>query len=273
MRTLLLFSVLAGCGADAVRGPEPVSSDPVPAATTDAGASAPDDALPRPDATRPQDARAAADTSSRDATPAPSDGPPPAFKPMLSVVGKLLLQDDFASRSAGAFTPIPNVSWSGNGTWVWEAGALKGSNDDGGHCAGITRVYRYIRNAVVQVSFKYQGGAMAVGFQKGNPIEHVFKATISPSVMRLYKSGGFGPTSTEELLREVPVKLAQGVWYTLLLEVVGNRVMAQLNTGAVAAGEAAGIDVDKYEVNLQVCGMTVWFDDFRLWEALPRAGA
>jgi hypothetical protein len=156
--------------------------------------------------------------------------------------------------------------WTGNkGKWVLEDGRLKAAEiaADMHHPArGRKAAYH---DAVFQFSFRLQGAKwLGVGFDDK---EHVCRAIVTPTSFRVQKTTGIGPTTKTVKLDERKKDFDPERWYTMVVEISGNEILARIDGDAVALGEAEGIDVDKLRIALISGGEWAWFDDVKLWKA------
>jgi hypothetical protein len=167
---------------------------------------------------------------------------------------------------ADAFDAPVLKDWTGNkGKWLLEDGRLKAAElaADMHHPARGRKVGYH--DAVLQFSFRLQGAKwLGIGFDDK---EHVCRAIVTPGSFRVQKTTGIGPTTKTVKLDERKKDFDPERWYTMVVEISGNEILARIDGDAVALGEAEGLDVDKLRIALISGGEWAWFDDVKLWKA------
>jgi hypothetical protein len=69
-----------------------------------------------------------------------------------------------------------------------------------------------------------------------------------------------------------PCKLEQGVWYTLVVETVGDEMRVTIDGKPAGYLKSSGIaHATKSKIELGVAGKDGWFDDIKVWNAAPAA--
>ncbi len=257
MRSAVVCLLAAGCGGDVTtKGGMPDAGE------SDAAQLTADARDPSPDRSVPW----AVDTGvRRDGPPASMDSGPITLMTMISTPGAVLFQDDFAAAT------LPRAWRDGKGTWTVESGAIRGSEVPAEmHPAGIAHDMA-VHNFIIELKFKLDtSSGISVMINEAGPV-HNCRIGIRPSMLAVYRTTGYGPTTSNTVLGTKRVTLDPQRWYTLLVEVVGNQMVAQLDTGDVARGTApSGIDVDHTSVTLQVDNGSALFDDVRVWTAVSR---
>lgn len=122
-------------------------------------------------------------------------------------------------------------------------------------------------NVIVQCRFKYDGCKwMGFGFSDK---EHVARIMLNNDGFELVKMSGIGPTTKGVRLDRQSVKWDPAKWYTMTIEVLGNEMIANVDNQYVLYGQADGIDIDKGRVTMIVGGQYGWYDEMKIWEALP----
>ncbi len=69
-----------------------------------------------------------------------------------------------------------------------------------------------------------------------------------------------------------PAKLEQGRWYTLVVETVGDEMRVTLDGQPAGYLKSSGIaHATKSKIELGVAGKDGFFDDIKVWNAVPKA--
>lgn len=185
---------------------------------------------------------------------------------LMSERGKLLMSDDFSG-------PAIDSKWKvAKGKWEIAGDALKGVElKADNHAASVRRQVDY-HNAVIQLSFKFDGGKQfSVSLNDKNG--HVCRAVVSPTRFTVQKDKS-NKKSTDKPARlgEHQMTFQPGHWYELVMEVQGKEILTSIGEGHVAYGEHAGMDIDKSDIGLPVSGDHVSFGYIRVWEGTPKKG-
>ncbi len=212
------------------------------------------------------------DLASREVVPPDrtgGDSPPSTLAPLLGRTGALLMREPFdvAASYARNFN-------EGKGMWTLADGRLTGASIPADqHDAGVSHLGRH-HDAAIQVVFRFDGAKqIKVNFIKRNAVnerEHVSQVRVSSTTLAIYAQTGIGPTTVNRLMADTRVSLQNGLWYTLLVEVSGKQMAAQLDTGASVRGMDDVVDVDKESFTLDVGGSTASFDEVVMWTLVPR---
>lgn len=182
----------------------------------------------------------------------------------MSERGKLLFSDDFAGDA-------PKAEWGQlKGKWAVVNGALRGSEVETDNHAAVTRNRFDYRNAVFQFSFKLEGcktASLSLNNQEG----HVGRVILTAKDFTVQRDKPNKKTDAKAAkLDTKEAMLGDGQWHTLVVEVVGDRMLAKLDNKTVAFGEHAGLDVDKKDFGFTVSGTSLLVKNVRVWEAAPK---
>lgn len=183
-------------------------------------------------------------------------------EPIMVKKGKLLFEEPFSEESF-------KKNWQGNkGRWTVEDGRVKAAEipaDKHHQARGHKLVHR---DVVLQVAFRLEGAKwLGIGFDHA---EHVCRAIVTSTSFRVQKTTGIGPTTKSVKLDEAKLQIDPARWYTLLIELRGNEMLASIDGKEIVYGEAdGGLDVEKTRFALIGGGETTWFGPLKVWEALP----
>lgn len=179
----------------------------------------------------------------------------------LCIRGGQIFADDFSG------TDLP-AGWKvSKGKWTVADGVLKGAElaaDD--HSAVLKRAFPF-RNLVLQVSFKFDGAKKTAVSMDGK--SHVCRVHLNAKGFSLQRDVAKDSGEKATVLGKGAIELKPGEWHTLLIEVQGKEMLAQIDDKVFAFGEHEGIDVEKASIGLPTGGESMIFDDIRAWEAQP----
>lgn len=185
------------------------------------------------------------------------------LKPALVTPGEVVLEDSFSGTSLGK-------RWGVNkGEWKVADGVVKGREKaDDKHAAVLTCKVPN-RNSAIRLSFKLgQAKQFHLSFNKTRG--HLFRVIVTPErlLLRTDKPGKKSKVRPV-VLAKAGVKFAADQWYTLLVEVSGDRVSVQTDNGARINGTHSSLDVDKPNYRFILRGDGLQLDDVTIWKAKP----
>jgi hypothetical protein len=185
---------------------------------------------------------------------------PKELRANLCVRGKLLFSDDFAGELS--------KEWKvAKGKWEVVEGALRGSELAADQHAAVIKHALPSKNFVLQFSFKFDGAKGAACSFDGKG--HVCRVRLAPQGFTLVrdvpKDGGEKPS----VLGKGAIDFKPGEWHTMLVEVQGKEMLAQVDDKVFAFGEHAGVDQEKATFGFPVTGESLAVKGVRIWEAQP----
>ena len=227
--------------------------------------------------------------------------PPVIPSEPIAKKGELLFADDFEGSVAPVWHKVVP-------TFVVENGALKGTQTrdtdvpaaDGKPAikahAAVHGLEIPTKDSVVEVKIRFEGATMLdVEFDDrkytGAHYGHICRAQVRPNGVQIIdeRDGGMRndiremrmdparKAEADKLLvgrsASFPVSLEKGRWYTLQVETVGDEMRMSIDGKAVGYLKSSGIaHATKSKIELGCAGKDGFFDDIKVWNALP-AGA
>jgi hypothetical protein len=156
----------------------------------------------------------------------------------------------------------------GKGAWEPVADGLRGhALPEEHHHATIGHKMAY-HDATIELSFRYEGASLVgvwMNTTKNGQGEHVCRVAVQPDRLQLYTQTGMGPTTTNKVIGERPIRLEAGRTYTLRVSAKGQDLVAQLDGGEEVRGSAALTDVEKTTLTLGINGDGATFRSIRVW--------
>jgi hypothetical protein len=213
--------------------------------------------------------------------------------------GELIFSDDFEG-------PKPAAAWHKVvPTFVVENGALKGTqtrdkdvvsanglSTNKAHAA-VHGLQIPTKDSVVEARIRFEGATMIdVEFDDrsytNSHYGHLCRAQVRLNGVTLIdeRDGGMkneiralrnDPTRKAEVARLLagrsatfPAKLETGVWYALVVETAGDQMRVTIDGKPAAWLRSSGIShPTKSKIELGVAGKDGWFDDLKVWTAVP----
>lgn len=174
-------------------------------------------------------------------------------------VGAVVVEDAFDRAELGQRYAAPK------GDWRIAEGALVGKELAADKHAAVLSYQHPNRDSVIQVSFRLDGTDgfnLSLNHAKG----HLFRIIIAGDSMSLRTDQDKkDPKSKSLLLAKAEGKIAQGEWHTLLVEIHGENVAAQLDNGMHVSGSHASLNVDKPNYRFVMKGASLNLDDLKIW--------
>ncbi len=187
--------------------------------------------------------------------------PTPDGTTLLATRGKLVLSDDLNQ-------PLGKEWRVAKGKWEVVDGVLHGSELKADMHAAVARHALPLQNAIIQYSFQLDGTKMTT-LSINDDKEHVCRVVITPNGFRVQKDDHdhAGPDKAV-VLEDHKMTIAPSQWHTLVVEILGPEMLAQLDD-QVAFGSHPAIDVQKANFGFTVSGESNSLRNVRVWEALP----
>jgi hypothetical protein len=189
-------------------------------------------------------------------------------EPALGRKGKLLLEETFEEGA------LPK-GWNRNtGVLSVGGGVLHARQLAGDNHIGAFRKTLPLQDCAIQLDFKFSGAtAFQVGFDPA-PGElkkkgHLFSLAITPAGWTITEHvDKSDPKSKNVVHGKAATKFAQGQWFTLLLEVKGNDVVARVDGREALRASAKDFHVKKPGLVFRVGGkdgQEVLVDNVKVW--------
>ena len=189
---------------------------------------------------------------------------------LLAQRGKLLVSEDFSSPVEAAKT-TPGKPWTAGwrlrpGQWEFVDGAMKGTELAADKHGAVARYPLKFQNVVIQYDVRLDGcrhTTLSINDQK----EHVCRVLISPTGFTAQKDDHDheGPDKAQ-VFGKVPLPIKAGEWKTVVLEIVGDEMVAHID-GKAIAGSHELVGTAKANFGFTVAGDGASFRNLRVWEA------
>jgi hypothetical protein len=183
-------------------------------------------------------------------------------KTLLAERGSLLFSDDLNAA--------PAKEWRvAKGKWEAVDGALQGQEVPEDKHPAVIRHELKFQNAIFQFSFKLDGAKQAA-LSINDAKEHVCRVMIRPDGFIVQKdSHDHGASDKAVVFKNVSTPIKAGEWHTLVVEILGQEMLASIDGDKVGFGENELIGTQKANFGLVISGQTASIKNLRVWEALP----
>jgi hypothetical protein len=189
------------------------------------------------------------------------DEPMPAPKTLMTVPGKLLYSEDFTR-------PISKDWRLGKGKWEIVYGVLRGSELASDMHGAVIRYPLAFDSIVIQYSFRLDGAkqtTLSINAEKG----HISRVLVQPTGLSVKKDADKKKKDKGIVLGKVDTPISPGAWHTLVVELQGKEILANLDDKHIAYGSHEGIDRKKANFGFTVAGASASFKNLRVWEGRP----
>ena len=180
------------------------------------------------------------------------------LKPVLVSAAKVSLEDDFDRAELGKKWLV------GKGEWKIVDGCLVGKELKADKHAAVVSLQQKNRDSVVRLSFRLngpQGFHFSLNYAKG----HLFRVIVTPKEISLRTDKDKkDPASKSELLAKAEKTFKPNEWYTMLVEMQGDKVVVQTDNGVKLTGQHPSLDTDKPNYRLVTRGDSLQIDDIKV---------
>lgn len=182
------------------------------------------------------------------------------LKPVLGKTGEPTNADHFDK-------PKLSKQWAAaKGEWTVTDGVLTGKELKADKHAAVLTWKLPHRNSIIRCSFQLKD-ADFFHLSLNHPKGHLFRVILDESGMTLRTDKNKkDPKSKPITLAQAKGTLEPGKWYTLQLEMQGDRVIAQLDNGLNVEGRHPSLDVNKTGYRFIMKGNTLLLDDMTAWK-------
>ncbi len=125
------------------------------------------------------------------------------------------------------------------------------------------------RDSVLKFSFKLDG-TKTFNLSFNHARGHLFRVVVRDDALVIVKDKDKrDPKSKVEQLSKARVDFLPDRWYTMLVEIQGDKVSVQTDNGADATASDARLDVDKTGYRFVTRGSSLVLDDVKIWRLAP----
>jgi hypothetical protein len=180
------------------------------------------------------------------------------LKPASVKAGKVTAEDTFSSAELAK-------AWSVNkGDWQVKGGSLAGAIKASDHHPAVLMLGVSNHDSIIKFSFKVDGDkGFNLSYNSGRG--HLFRVIVTGDGLSVVRDKDKKDKSSKPTtLATASGKITSGEWHTMLVEVKGNKVHVQTDTGLKAEGTHLDLDVDKSGYRF-VTGASLEIDDVKVW--------
>jgi len=185
------------------------------------------------------------------------------LKPILAKPGKATAEDAFAGTALAK-------TWSAaKGDWQVHDGTLVGKEKKEDNHAAVCALAVPNHDSIIRFSFKLDGvKTLAVSYNSAKG--HLFRVSITPAGVAVATDKDKNDANSKaEPIGKAEAKFEAGQWYTMQIEVKGQKVAVQTDNGVKIEGGNPALDVDKTGYRFVTTGESLVIADVKAWEAAP----
>ncbi|MGV3483487.1 MAG: family 16 glycoside hydrolase [Planctomycetaceae bacterium] len=177
--------------------------------------------------------------------------------------GSPLSSSRYGFRHALPDHPLAGVK----GDWKVQDGALVGRELPADKHAAVLNYQKKNRNSVVRFSFKFDGSTKGFNLSLNHDKGHLFRVVVAPMALSIQLDKDKKDAASKPLvLATAKSKFEAGQWYTIQVEMLGDRVVAQTDNGALVEASHPKLDVDKPNYRFVMKGDSLAIDDLQIAE-------
>ncbi len=189
---------------------------------------------------------------------------------LIAERGELLLSEDFSKPVETAKAQKGKPATAGwrlrPGKWEFADGAMTGTEQKEDHHGAVARFPVAFKDVVIQYDVRLDGCRVTT-LSLNDAKEHVCRVLINKAGFTAQKDDHDhdGPDKAE-VFGKAALPIQEGVWKTVVLEVVGNEMCAHID-GMTVKGSHELIGTDKANFGFTVAGEGASFRNLKVWEA------
>lgn len=186
----------------------------------------------------------------------------------------LLAQPDKEVVSDALTKDAPATDWKvAKGKWERTADGVRVEEIPADKHGAVSRVAQKLQDLVIAFEFRLDG-AKSVSLSINATKDHMARVLITPTSLRVQKDDHDhdGPDKAVVFLNTAQAFEA-GTWHRVVLEMVGDTMVATIDGKVSAFGADALFKTEKVNPGFTCSGQSATFRNFTLWSAKPEAKA
>lgn len=182
-----------------------------------------------------------------------------AIAPKIGSLGSAIFETSFDTVISDPFKAV-------KGEWGVTDGALVGKELAADKHAAVLNLQKKNRDSVIRFSFKCEGKTNGLQLSLNHKGGHLFRVAVAGnSVSITLDKDKKDPKSKAMKMATATGKFEKGKWYTMQVEMKGDRVVAQTDNGLSLEATHEKLDTDKPNYRFVMRGSSVAIDDVSIW--------
>lgn len=183
-----------------------------------------------------------------------------SLAPRIAEPGTPQVNETFENPLASPLTAV-------KGQWEVVDEILIGKELESDKHAAVLNYQLKNRNSVVRFSFRLDGTTKGFNLSLNHAKGHLFRVIVSPTALSVnLDKDKKDPTSKTVVLGSAEGRFQQKTWYTMQVEIQGDRVVAQTDNGLLVEATHPTLDTDKPNYRFVMKGDSLSLDDLRIRE-------
>ena len=182
-----------------------------------------------------------------------------------------VLAEDPQPRRQGIDGSALKPEWKpGKGKWEITDGVLRGSELKADNHGAVLRTAQKLKDIVIAYEVKLDG-AKTTSLSINGPKDHLARIIVAPNRFAVQRDDQDheGPDKAVVFLTK-PVELAPGTWHTVVLEMVGDKMVGTLDGKITGEGSDPTFAAkEKMNPGFTVAGESASFRNVRIYTAKP----
>lgn len=185
------------------------------------------------------------------------------LKPILAKPGKATAEEAFTG------TALAKTWTVAKGDWQVHDGTLVGKEKAEDKHPAVCGLAVPNHDSIIRFSFKLDG-AKSLSLSYNHAKGHLFRVGVSPAGVTVATDvDKSDPNSKAVPIGKAEAKFEPGQWYTMQVEVKGQKVAVQTDNGVKIEGSNPALDVDKTGYRFVTSGESLIIANVKTWEAAP----
>ncbi len=181
------------------------------------------------------------------------------IEPKLAKIGS----PDFTESFDGE---LPKSMGGVKGEWKLVDGVLVAKELAADKHAAVMNLQKNNHNSVVRFSFKFDEDTHGLHFSLNYAKGHLFRVVVTPDALSLNLDGDKNdPAFKAMVMGKAKRPFERGQWYTMQVEMLGDRVVAQTDNGATVEASNPKLDTSKPNYRFVMRGNSLAIDDLQIW--------
>lgn len=178
----------------------------------------------------------------------------------IASIGSAVIEESFDAE-------LSKSMMAAKGKWEVVDGSLVGKELAADKHAAVLNYQRKNRNSVVRFSFKFDGSTNGFNFSLNHARGHLFRVVVAGNKMSLnLDKDKKDPASKAVVMATAKGEFEPGKWYTMQVEMLGDRVVAQTDNGLMVEASHPKLDTDKPNYRFVMRGDSLAIDDLHVWD-------
>ena len=186
----------------------------------------------------------------------------------------LLAQPDKEIVSDALTKDAKAADWKvAKGKWERGADGMRVEELPADKHGAVSRVAQKLQDLVIAFEFRLDG-AKSISLSVNAAKDHMARVAITPTTLRIQKDDNDhdGPDKAVVFLGAAQA-FETGTWHSVVLEMVGDTMVATIDGKVSAFGSDALFRTEKVSPGFTCAGQSATFRNFTLWSAKPEAKA